>query len=97
VLPVGDVAEHEKIGFLPLQIMGFAKLSSERLISQNCQPKHVYIDLLPYPYFAPLLTFFEISSTRKVITALGTQVIRLSQCSAHKSSLSPNVNLDRFM
>jgi len=32
----------EKIGYLPLQRMGFAKLPSKRLTSQNCQPKHVY-------------------------------------------------------
>jgi len=36
----------EKIGYLPLQTMGFAKLPSKRLTSQNCHSKHVYIDFL---------------------------------------------------
>jgi len=34
----------EKIGYLPLQTMGFAKLPVKKLTSQNCRFKHVHFD-----------------------------------------------------
>ena len=40
------VVSSEKIGYLSLQTMGFAKLSFKKLTSQNCQSKHVYFVLV---------------------------------------------------